>query len=129
MSDEARLKELYRDLYSAGSLAAGLQEALVGHGSRLKAEQLLGRWYANVTLADRRSQVMIAAEYRSFSSDFWHRGVSYGHIWDPDLKSIAAIIANFVEERASSDMRRASNRYQGLSVWRFRCTCVLEMSR
>jgi hypothetical protein len=100
MSDDATLRALYQDVDLAGSLAAALQHALATQASRLTAERPLGRWFAVVKGNDRQCQVTVAARHRAFSSDFSHRGVGYGHVWNPELGVIAAAIARFVEGRA-----------------------------
>lgn len=46
---------------------------------------------------------MVALEHRSFTTDFWHRGVQYGHLWSASLDVVAGAIAQFAEARSAID--------------------------
>ena len=90
--------ERYPDLLNAGGLAPALQKVLDELDAGLRVVELdEPRFivYANVRTGSRSSQVMVAAQERAFSVDFWNQGVQYGHGWNGELQEVARAIVAF----------------------------------
>lgn len=90
-------KELYPELETAGGLAQALQPFLARFPGDLKVEAPDESFivYASVRSGSRSSQVMIAAEHRAFSVDFWAQGVQYGSGWATSLDDVGQAIYAF----------------------------------
>ncbi len=102
--------QLHPDIVQAGGLASALQNVLDQLGASLRVGELgEPRFiaYANVRSGQRSSQVMLAAEERAFSVDFWNQGVVYGHGGVGDLRQAALAIVRFQEGLASVEMMAA----------------------
>lgn len=97
-------RKLYPDLEKAGGLPQVLQPILERLGGGLLVSELEEPFvvYASVTRADRHSQVMIAAEHRAFSVDFWCHGVQYGHGWAGSPEDVAIAIHAFQVDRLNA---------------------------
>jgi hypothetical protein len=97
---EERTRSLYADVLEQGGLCGALQAAFLRIGSSMRVREFDGgrrfSFYALVKSASRQSQVMVAAERRLFSVDFWSRGVNLASGGTPDLDRAALAIDRWV---------------------------------
>lgn len=85
---------LYPDIESHGSLARLYDALFLEIGSFLDCEDspLFGRTGARVEHGNRFSQLVIAAQQRSFHFDFWQDGVCLTSFWLPEPAPIAQVL-------------------------------------
>jgi len=105
---KATQADLYPDVVAAGGLPQALRVMLDRLPGGLTVAGLEKPFilYAQVKRGLRSSQVMVAANHRAFSCDFWHQGVQYGHGWAGSLDKVALAIHAFqVEGRSAGDLR------------------------
>jgi hypothetical protein len=105
---KASQADLYPDVVAAGGLPQALQVLLDRLPGGLTASGLEKPFivYAQVKRGPRSSQVMLAADHRAFSCDFWHQGVQYGQGWADSLDKVALAIRAFhIEGRSAGELR------------------------
>jgi hypothetical protein len=88
---------LYKDIIEEGGLSKALESLLANANSSLKPK-VVGFACVTVRSNQRSSQVMLAAEERLFSVDFWCKGVCYGSWWINSLEIAALSIRDFIED-------------------------------
>src|SRR5690349_17165845 len=100
-----RGEELYPELVEHGGLAGALEAALRAAGSSLEVTThgfARGPAYARVESGARASQMNIAAEDRSFTFDFWSRGVMLARGQTEDLVQASAAIQRWVSDEVGT---------------------------
>ena len=109
------IPELYPDLIEQGGLANAVQAALRRIGSSLSVSELDKSIpfivYARVESGHRFSQIYIGAKTRSFSFDFWNRGVSLAHGATPEILDMASSIDKWIVSGCSTGELASSFRF------------------
>lgn len=103
-----KLGDEYPDIVAKGGLGAAVQGELANLGSDLQVTglhdqpaTLPGKFpaYARIERGLRSSQVMLAAEVRRFSADFWNQGVCMAHGWFDDLSRLATAVEGWIGQK------------------------------
>lgn len=105
---DAELSRLYPELAVEGCLAAALEKQLQLLRSGVRVEEPVGAACASARANRRQCQVHVALRERAFGADFWDRGVSYGHLWAPELNVVALAVHTFLGLNAcTAELARA----------------------